>query len=85
MKDFIDVMALQQNRRDLQKLSKNVQIDYKNKVGKGIGSRFLFECAIKLNMKPLTTAMAAIIYHRFLREVDYSEYDCFVSYIIFSF
>lgn len=78
MKDFIDVMALQQNQRDSLK-SKNIQVDYKNKTSKGIGSRFLFECAIKLNMKPLTTAMAAIIYHRFLREVDNCEYDHYVS------
>lgn len=79
MKDFIDVMALQQSQRDSLKSNKNIQLDYKNREGKGIGSRFLFECAIKLNMKPLTTAMAAIIYHRFLREVDITDYDCYVS------
>jgi cyclin-Q len=30
-------------------------------------------------MKPLTSAMAAVLFHRFYREVDDSEYDPFVS------
>lgn len=42
-------------------------------------ARFLFECAIKLRIKPLTSASAAIIYHRFFREVDTTDYDEYVS------
>lgn len=41
--------------------------------------RFLFECAIKLQIKPLTSASAAIIFHRFFKEVDTSAYDEYVS------
>lgn len=41
--------------------------------------RFLFECAIKLQIKPLTSASAAIIYHRFYREVQSQDYDEYVS------
>lgn len=48
---------------------------------KGIPERFLFECAIKLSMKPLTSATAAVLYHRFFRETDESEYDPYVSTI----
>lgn len=47
--------------------------------------RFLFECAIKLQIKPLTSASAAIIYHRFYREVQSADYDEYVSRVsIFS-
>ncbi|KAJ6636730.1 Cyclin-Q, partial [Pseudolycoriella hygida] len=55
------------------------KIDYKsieNKVA--IAPRFIFECAIKLNMKPLTCAAAAVIFHRFYREVGQAEYDEFL-------
>lgn len=56
----------------------NKIIDYKRKNVTGLAPRFIFECAIKLNMKPLTSATAAIIFHRFYREVDsidaYDEY-----------
>ncbi|XP_058466407.1 cyclin-Q [Malaya genurostris] len=51
------------------------QVDYKGKNAKGMPERFLFECAIKLSMKPLSSAMAAVLFHRFFREVDDSEYD----------
>lgn len=51
-------------------------IDYKRKTGQG--PRFIFECAIKLNLKPLTSATAAIIFHRFFREVDTADYDEYV-------
>ncbi|XP_058834953.1 cyclin-Q [Topomyia yanbarensis] len=51
------------------------QVDYKAKNVKGMPERFLFECSIKLGMKPLSSAMAAILFHRFFREVDESEYD----------
>lgn len=53
-------------------------IDYKRKNGTGLAPRFIFECAIKLNMKPLTSATAAIIFHRFYREVESDVYDEFV-------
>lgn len=54
-------------------------IDYKRKNVAGLAPRFIFECAIKLNMKPLTSATAAIIFHRFFREVDSADaYDEYV-------
>lgn len=53
-------------------------IDYKRKRSTGLAPRFIFECAIKLNMKPLTSATAAIIYHRFFREVENESYDEYV-------
>lgn len=57
----------------------NKIIDYKRKNVAGLAPRFIFECAIKLNMKPLTSATAAIIFHRFFREVDSVEaYDEYV-------
>lgn len=39
----------------------------------------MLECAIKLNMKPLTSATASIIFHRFYREVESANYDELVS------
>lgn len=54
-------------------------IDYKRKNGIGLAPRFIFECAIKLNMKPLTSATAAIVFHRFFREVESEAYDEYVS------
>lgn len=55
-------------------------IDYKRKSSAGLAPRFIFECAIKLNMKPLTSATAAIIFHRFFREVENDAYDEYVSH-----
>lgn len=52
-------------------------VDYKKKNIKGMPERFLFECSIKLGMKPLTSATAAILYHRFFRETDETEYDTY--------
>lgn len=54
-------------------------IDYRLKANQNLASRFVFECAIKLNMKPLTSATAANILHRFNREVESENYDDFVS------
>lgn len=54
-------------------------IDYRIKANHDLAPRFIFECAIKLNMKPLTSATAAIILHRFSREVESENYDDFVS------
>lgn len=53
-------------------------LDYKGRNGGSLAAHFIFECAIKLNMKPLTSATAAVIYHRFFREVDSEAYDEFV-------
>lgn len=50
-------------------------VNYKKKTMKGMPERFLFECSIKLNMKPLTSAMAAILFHKFFKEVSDTEYD----------
>lgn len=62
----------------------NKAIDYKRKNVTGpaprhLAPRFIFECAIKLNMKPLTSATAAIIFHRFYREVESDVYDEYVN------
>lgn len=54
-------------------------VDYKRKNHVNLAPRFIFECAIKLNMKPLTSATAAIVFHRFFREVESDAYDEFVS------
>lgn len=54
-------------------------IDYRIKANHDLAPRFVFECAIKLNMKPLTSATAAIILHRFNREIESENYDDFVS------
>jgi len=54
-------------------------IDYKSSENKqAIAPRFIFECAIKLNMKPLTCATAAVLFHRFYKEVGQAEYDEFL-------
>ena len=78
MKDVIDVMRMQEK---MDKASTPIAklINYKTAVGKGVPSRFLFECAIKLEMKPLTSAMAAILFHKFFNDVDPADYDEFVS------
>lgn len=81
MKDVIDLMAVQQlkdsmNRtpcRDYRLLS-----TMSPKQPPDLAARFLFECSIKLHMKPLTSALAAVFLHRFYREVDKCEYDEFV-------
>lgn len=80
MKEVIDVMELQREK------SRKVTIDYKQlEFNNGFTpARFIFECGIKLNGQPLTLATAAVIMHRFFREVDPSNYDCFVS-IFFSY
>lgn len=54
-------------------------IDYRIKANHNLAPQFVFECAIKLNMKPLTSATAAIILHRFNCEVESENYDDFVS------
>lgn len=54
-------------------------IDYRLKANYNLVPRFIFECAVKLNMKPLTSATAEIILHRFNREVESENYDDFVS------
>lgn len=54
-------------------------VDYKRKAHMNLAPRFIFECAIKLNMKPLTSATAAIVFHRFFREVESDAYDEYVS------
>lgn len=45
-----------------------------------LAPRFLVECSIKLHMKPLTSATASILYHRFFGEGCASphDYDAFL-------
>ncbi|XP_072388466.1 cyclin-Q [Diabrotica undecimpunctata] len=75
MKDVIDVMELQREKN-----RKNVPMDYKSlEFNNGYTpARFIFECGIKLNGQPLTVATAAIIMHRFFKEVDPANYDPFL-------
>lgn len=40
-----------------------------------LATRFLFECGVKLKVNPVTSAVAAQIYHRFLDAVNDSSYD----------
>lgn len=58
---------------------RHAPVDYrqanKTQSQKGLSTRFLFECAQKLEMKPLTSATAAILFHRFFREISDTEYD----------
>ncbi|XP_026461650.1 cyclin-Q [Ctenocephalides felis] len=74
MNEVIDVMALQRD-----KSRHATPIDYRAAEGKSLAPWFLFECGIKLNAQPLTIAMAAVIFHKFFKEVDASDYD---SYLI---
>lgn len=61
-------------------------VDYKSKHGGSLAAHFIFECAIKLNIKPLTSATAAVVFHRFFREVESDVYDEFVcSRLVLSF
>lgn len=77
MKTGSDVMSIQQ-RDSTAKVQKAITTDYRKKSGKGLAARFLFECAAKLNVKPLTSATAAVIFHRFYKEVDSGNYDEFL-------
>lgn len=81
MKDVIDVMELQREkqRRAAPPLDYR-QLDFN---GGFTPARFVFECGIKLNAQPLTLATAAVLMHRFFKEVDQNNYDCFVSSFCF--
>uniref|UniRef100_A0A182NLX0 Cyclin-Q n=1 Tax=Anopheles dirus TaxID=7168 RepID=A0A182NLX0_9DIPT len=57
------------------KANRPIPVNYRSQVQKGMPSRFIFECAQKLEMKPLTSATAAILFHRFFRELNDTEYD----------
>lgn len=83
MKDVIDVMELQR-----EKTRRNAVLDYRQlEFNEGFTpARFIFECGMKLNAQPLTLATAAVLMHRFFKEVDSNNYDCFVSnYSLFTF
>lgn len=77
MKDVIDVMELQREKHR----SRLQPMDYRKLefAGGFTPARFIFECGIKLRGQPLTVATAAILMHRFFREVDPNNYDCYVS------
>lgn len=74
MKDVIDVMELQREKR------RSTPIDYRQlDFQEGFTpARFIFECGMKLKGQPLTLATAAVLMHRFFKEVDASNYDCYV-------
>lgn len=75
MKDVIDVMELQRD-----KARRVPVIDYRKlDFDKGFTpARFIFECGIKLHAQPLTLATAAILMHRFFKDVDHTNYDPFL-------
>lgn len=43
-----------------------------------LAPRFLVECSVKLHMKPLTSATASVLYHRFFRATSPEDYDAFL-------
>lgn len=75
MKDVIDVMELQREK------CRVPSFDYRQlEFCDGFtAARFAFECGMKLQAQPLTIATAAVLLHRFFKEVDISNYDSFVS------
>jgi len=75
MKEVIDVMELQ-----LEKNRNKLPADYTKLSFNGgfTPARFIFECGIKLKGQPLTIATAAILMHRFFKEVDAANYDCYL-------
>nr|AAN71660.1 SD14834p [Drosophila melanogaster] len=77
MKNVLDVMSMQQHV-ELNKAQTMKPIDYRKMNKPGVVPMYIFECAAKLKMKPLTAACAAIVFHRFFREVKASDYDEFL-------
>lgn len=55
--------------------SSRLRTNYRKQSGEGLVSRYLFECSIKLSFKPLTSATAAILFHKFFKEVKATDYD----------
>ncbi|KAH8268044.1 hypothetical protein KR018_007435 [Drosophila ironensis] len=77
MKTVLDVMSLQQHVES-NKAHAIKPIDYRKLNKPGLVPYYIFECATKLKMKPLTSACAAIVYHRFFQEVNPNDYDEFL-------
>lgn len=75
MKDVIDVMALQRDRRENRR---TVPMDYRSAPGHSLATHFMFECGMKLGLQPSTVATAAAFYHKFFKEADKSDYDCYL-------
>lgn len=75
MKDVIDVMALQRDK------PRSRQPDYISAPGNTLAIHYIFECGVKLNAQPATIATAAVLFHKFFKEVDKSNYDCYVNTI----
>lgn len=76
MKGVIDVMELHSEKSRRTSPLDYRQLDFANGF---TPARFIFECGMKLNGQPLTLATAAVLMHRFFKEVDQTNYDCFVS------
>lgn len=76
MKEVIDVMELQKEKHRIK-----LQLDYRKlEFADGFTpARFIFECGVKLEAQQLTLSTAAILMHRFFKEVDQANYDFFVS------
>ncbi|XP_076674604.1 cyclin Q isoform X2 [Andrena cerasifolii] len=73
MKDVIDVLAMQREKRNT--LQKSITIDYTKSSDSFTVSRFIFECGLKLDAHSLTIATAATLYHRFIKEAAPGGYD----------
>ncbi|XP_077292922.1 cyclin Q isoform X2 [Arctopsyche grandis] len=65
-------MALQRDK------SRNRHLDYIAAPGNTMATHYIFECGIKLNAQPSTIATATVLFHKFFKEVDKSNYDCYV-------
>ncbi|XP_022211642.1 cyclin-Q [Drosophila obscura] len=79
MKNVLDVMSLQQHVESSKAQAQALKpLDYRKLNMPGIVPLYIFECATKLKMKPLTAACAAIVYHRFFKEVKPTDYDEFL-------
>lgn len=67
MKNVVDCQNMPSTSR--------LRTNYRKQSGEGLVPRYLFEVSIKLGMKPLTSATAAILFHKFFKEVKTSDYD----------
>jgi len=56
----------------------NLLLDYTKGHTQFMGSRFIFECAHKLEAEPLTIATALVLFHRFFQTAEEKNYDIYL-------
>ncbi|XP_054278447.1 cyclin-Q [Macrosteles quadrilineatus] len=76
MKDNIDVFQLQVQRD--KNRNRGPPVDYKEHDSTYYGVRFIHEIGMKLNASPLVVSTAAVLYHKFFKDADSSNYDRFL-------